>query len=106
MLGSECIGDTATCSNGDKLERGDFYRNLEAKLGIAQRAKQKKRVKAIHAKIKNKRNDALQKFTTKLVCEDDTLGFIMRNLHKVQAGRGVNAPEHQKSPRWSSRSCW
>jgi ATP-dependent DNA helicase RecG len=23
---------------------------------------------------------------------DDALGFIMRNLHKVQAGRGVNAP--------------
>jgi transposase len=73
VLGSECIGDTATCSNGDKLERGDFYRNLEAKLGIAQRAKQKKRVKAIHAKIKNKRKDALQKFTTKLVCENELI---------------------------------
>lgn len=23
---------------------------------------------------------------------DDTLGFIMRNLHKVQAGRGINSP--------------
>jgi ATP-dependent DNA helicase RecG len=23
---------------------------------------------------------------------DDTLAFVMRNLHKVQAGRGVNAP--------------
>ena len=23
---------------------------------------------------------------------DDSLGFVMRNLHKVQAGRGVNAP--------------
>ena len=23
---------------------------------------------------------------------EDTLGFVMRNLHKVQAGRGVNAP--------------
>ncbi len=23
---------------------------------------------------------------------DDALGFVMRNLHKVQAGRGVNAP--------------
>ncbi|MEW6229746.1 MAG: ATP-dependent DNA helicase RecG, partial [Bacillota bacterium] len=23
---------------------------------------------------------------------DDTMGFVMRNLHKVQAGRGVNAP--------------
>jgi ATP-dependent DNA helicase RecG len=23
---------------------------------------------------------------------DDTLAFVMRNLHKIQAGRGVNAP--------------
>lgn len=23
---------------------------------------------------------------------DDTLGFIMRNLHKIQAGRGINSP--------------
>jgi ATP-dependent DNA helicase RecG len=23
---------------------------------------------------------------------DDALAFVMRNLHKVQAGRGVNAP--------------
>jgi IS605 OrfB family transposase len=59
------LKDTATCSN--------FYRHLEAKLGIAQRAKQKKRVKAIHAKIKNKRKDALQKFTTKLVCENELI---------------------------------
>ena len=67
------LKDTATCSNGDKLERGDFYRHLEAKLGIAQRAKQKQRVKAIHAKIKNKRNDALQKFTTQLVRENELI---------------------------------
>lgn len=29
---------------------------------------------------------------------DDTLAFIMRNLHKVQAGRGVNAPGTPEIP--------
>ncbi|MBO0613724.1 RNA-guided endonuclease InsQ/TnpB family protein [Thiothrix fructosivorans] len=77
VSGTEHIGidlglkETATSSNGDKLECGNFYRKLEAKLGTAQRAKQKKRVKAIHAKIKNRRKDALHKFTTKLVRENE-----------------------------------
>lgn len=61
------LKDTATCSDGAKLERGNFYRDLEADLGIAQRARKKKRVKAIHAKIKNRRKDALHKFSTQLV---------------------------------------
>lgn len=61
------LKDTATCSDGTKLERGNFYRDLEADLGIAQRANKKKRVKAIHAKIKNRRKDALHKFSTQLV---------------------------------------
>ena len=29
---------------------------------------------------------------------DDALGFIMRNLHKIQAGRGVNAPGKPEIP--------
>ncbi|WP_026220820.1 RNA-guided endonuclease InsQ/TnpB family protein [Thiofilum flexile] len=61
------LKDTATCSNGDKLERGDFYRELEPKLGKAQRAKQKKRVKAIHAQIKNRRLEAIHQFSNKVV---------------------------------------
>ena len=58
---------TAACSNGEFLERKSFYRQSEKKLAIAQRANKKKRVKAIHAKIKNQRNDAIHKFTTQLV---------------------------------------
>ncbi len=30
---------------------------------------------------------------------DDSLAFIMRNLHKVQAGRGVNAPGISEIPK-------
>lgn len=56
----------ATCSDGEKMENTKIYRGLEKKLGIAQRANKKKAVKTIHAKIKNRRMDAIHKFTNKL----------------------------------------
>ncbi len=61
------LKDVAICSNGEKLENGRFYRSLENKLAAAQRARNKRRVKAIHAKIKNRRKDALHKFSRRLV---------------------------------------
>ena len=59
----------ATCSNGDKLERVRFTDCYAKQLGTAQRAKKACRVKAIHAKIKNSRLDALHKFSTVMVEE-------------------------------------
>ena len=56
----------ATASNGQKIE-GRFYRALENKLGIAQRARRKQRVRAIHARIANQRKDLLHKFSTEIV---------------------------------------
>lgn len=64
---------TATCSNGDTLERKNFYRNNEEKLGKAQRANKKKQVKNIHAKIKNQRADAIHKFSNKIVKENSLI---------------------------------
>src|SRR5690554_680715 len=61
------LKDVATCSDGVKLENGRFYRDLEDKLAIAQRARSKRRVKAFHARIKNRRKDALHKFSRRLV---------------------------------------
>ena len=61
------LTDTATCSDGTKLEAGRFYRGLEEKLAIAQRARNKTQVKTIYAKIANRRKDALHKFSRKLV---------------------------------------
>ncbi|MCU5781421.1 transposase [Alcanivorax balearicus MACL04] len=61
------LKDVATCSDGEKLENGQFYRDLEARLATAQRARNKRRVKAIHAKIKNRRKDVLHKFSRRLV---------------------------------------
>jgi len=61
--------EAATDSNGDGVQ-GREYRRLEAKLGIAQRARNKGRVKAIHAKIRHRRQDALHKYSRKLVNEN------------------------------------
>ena len=60
------LKECATVSTGDKLE-GRWYRSHEKALAIAQRAKKKKRVKVIHAQIKNQRKDALHQFSTQLV---------------------------------------
>lgn len=60
------LKECATTSDGDKLQ-GRWFRELEPQLAAAQRARKKKRVKVIHAKIANRRKDAIHKFTTHLV---------------------------------------
>lgn len=61
--------ETVTDSNGDGIA-GREYRKLEVALGKAQRARKKKRVKSLHAKIKNRRKDQQHKYTRKLVREN------------------------------------
>lgn len=61
------LKDFATCSDGFKVESQQLYRDMEPKLAIAQRANNKSRVKAIHAKIVNRRKDFLHKLSTSLV---------------------------------------
>ncbi|MCT8348513.1 transposase [Photorhabdus temperata] len=61
------LKETAMPTEGEPLAAGRFYRELSAPLGKAQRANKKSRVKAIHAKIKNRRKDAIHKYTTALV---------------------------------------
>ena len=60
------LKEAAVTSDGQRIE-GRFYRKLEKRLGIAQRARKKQRTKAIHAKIANQRKDMLHKFSTGLV---------------------------------------
>lgn len=67
-----CVGidlglkEAAVTSDAQRVE-GRFYRKLEAKIGIAQRARKKQRIKALHAKIANQRKDALHKFSAEMV---------------------------------------
>ena len=60
------LKEAATTSMGDKLTIKQTQKWAK-KLAIAQRANNKKRVKAIHSKIKNTRLDLIHKFTTQLV---------------------------------------
>ncbi len=57
------LKNNATCSDGVKLEASQFYRALEPKLATAQRVGNQKQVRTIHAKIKNRRKDAIHTFT-------------------------------------------
>jgi len=63
------LKDFAALSTGETLEANRFYRDLEPALAMAQRANKKQRVKALHAKIANRRKDALHKFSTTLARE-------------------------------------
>ncbi len=64
------LKDVATCSDGTVISNPKFYRKYEKKLGIAQRVRNKKRVRALHAKIANCRKDHLHKASTLLVKEN------------------------------------
>ena len=64
--------DAVTTSDGLKVT-GRWYRAIEGKLAVAQRARKKKRVTALHAKAANRRKDALHKFSRQLVQDN---GFI------------------------------
>ena len=63
------LKELAALSNGHKEAAQQFYRDLEPALAVAQRARNKCRVKAIHAKIANRRKDHLHKFSNRLVRE-------------------------------------
>lgn len=67
------LKDFASFSNGQKIDTQQFYRKQELKLAKAQRAKKTKQVKAIHAKIKNKRKDFLHKLSTGLIKENNLI---------------------------------
>lgn len=64
------LKDFAVLSTGEKVAARQAYRESEEALGKAQRARKKKRVRSINAKIKNRRKDFLQKLSTRLVAEN------------------------------------
>ena len=59
----------ATLSTGAKVEAPRLYRASEQKLGMAQRARKTKRVRAIAAKVANRRKDHLHKASANIAKE-------------------------------------
>src|SRR6195256_4172684 len=82
----------ASSSDGRDLEQANFYRDLEAKLADAQRRNKKRLVKTIHAKIKNRRKDALHKYSRAVV--NDAGAVFVGNISstwQVASGNGKAA---------------
>lgn len=67
------LKDLATLSDGQKVPALQHYRRYEAKLAVAQRARNKKRVRAIHAKIANARRHHLHEQSTRIVRENSLI---------------------------------
>jgi len=58
---------TAVTSEGERLERGRFYRQMEAKIAQAQRRGHRRQAKRLHRKAARQRADALHKFSREIV---------------------------------------
>ena len=65
------LKDFATLSTGEKIEAQRIYRGTERALAVAQRAGKKRRVRAIHTKVANRRNDFQHKLSDRIVREFD-----------------------------------
>lgn len=63
----------ATCSDGTAIPALRHYRQYEAALAVAQRARNKRRVRAIHAKIANARRHHLHEWSTRLARENELI---------------------------------
>jgi putative transposase len=81
------LKDAAVASDGRRLD-ARYYRPLEQQLAMAQRAKKKVRVRALHAKIKNLRREAMHQFSRALA---DEYGFVfvghVSTQSQIKSGR-------------------
>jgi putative transposase len=60
------LKDIAATSDGDKLQAGHFYRNIEQKIAMAQRRGHKRQAKRLHRTAARRRKDALHRFSRKM----------------------------------------
>ena len=93
------LKDLATLSDGRKIEARRFFRDLEPALARAQRAGNKARVKAIHARIANRRKDFLHKLSTQLVRAHGCI--VVGDINAQALARGPHA-KNVLDAGWSS----
>ena len=79
------LKDLATLSDGTKIDAPKFFRKYEAELAVQQRAGNKKRVRAIHAKIKNARAHHLHVASTAIVRNNSFIA--VGNVNAAGLGR-------------------
>jgi putative transposase len=67
------LKDTVATSDGDKLEAGRFYRDIERKIAQAQRRGHKRHAKRLHRTAARRRKDALHRYSRKIVDRYQTI---------------------------------
>jgi IS605 OrfB family transposase len=108
------LKDLAALSNGETVEAQQFYRDLEPALAVSQRAGNKDRTKAIHAKISNRRKDFLHKLSTRLVKEHGAIfignvnaaGLAKTNMAKSVLDAGWSMFRTQLQYKGDSAGSW
>ena len=86
------LKDFAATSDSQVITLDRHYRRLESDLTNAQRARRKKRVRALHAKIRNSRKDQLHRLSTALVKEYSAIFIGNVNasaLARIRLGKSV-----------------
>jgi len=61
------LKDTVATSDGERLEAGHFYRDIEQQIARAQRRGHPRQAKRLHRTAARRRKDALHKFSTRMV---------------------------------------
>jgi len=103
--GGDAIGidlglkELAVLSNGEKIGYPSHYRRMEARIATAQRARHKRQVRKLHAKVKAQRQDHLHQESTRLVREHGAIfvgnvsasGLAKTNMAKSVLDAGWSA---------------
>ena len=108
------LKDFAALSTGQPVQAEQFYRDLEPALAVSQRAGNKQRTKAIHAKIANRRKDFLHKLSTRLVKENGAIfvgnvnaaGLARTNMAKSVLDAGWSMFRTQLQYKGDSAGSW
>lgn len=112
-IGNEKVGidpgfkTTLTLSNGEKIEKPKRLKELELRLGQAQRGKRKRLTARLQERIKNRRKNDNHKISRKLVSQYQTIAFSKDTIKVIakKFGKSVAESGHYQLRQMLSYKC-